>query len=91
MQIIITNWGLDSGCWGLLEFLELFIAYSDDENPVFELVEVIVLVDKSITGAFEFEAFKLMLVAPVAAVAVVVDVGDGELDEALYGNGAAGV
>ena len=40
-----------------------------------------VFVDKSITGAF----VALLLLAGATAV---VDVGEGELDEALYGKGA---
>lgn len=65
--------------------------YSADENPEFELVEVIVFVDRSMIGAFEFGMLLLLLllVEPVAAEAVV-DVGEGELDEALYGKGAKG-
>jgi hypothetical protein len=46
-----ANCGLDSACWGLREFLALFIAYSAEENPEFELVDVMVFVDKSIIGA----------------------------------------
>jgi hypothetical protein len=57
----------------------LFNTYSDEENPVFELVDVIVLVDRSIIGAFELV---LLLTAP-AAETVVVNVGDGELDDVL--------
>jgi hypothetical protein len=75
----LANWGLDSGCWGLLELRVLFNTYSDEENPVFELVDVIVLVDRSIIGAFELV---LLLTAP-AAETVVVNVGDGELDDVL--------
>lgn len=66
----------------------LFKVYSDEENPEFELVEVIVFVDKSIIGAFEFVMLLLLLAEPVTDVAAVVDVGDGELVDALYGNGA---
>lgn len=66
--------GLDSACWGLREFRELFSAYSADEKPVFELVEVMVFVDRSMIGAFG-------LLAVVAAADV--DVGEGELDDAL--------
>lgn len=40
------------------------------------------------TGAFGLTAFMLLLTAPGAVGADVVDVGDGELDDALYGNGA---
>lgn len=70
----------------------LFKVYSDEENPEFELVEVIVFVDKSIIGAFEFVMLLLLLAEPVTAVAVVVDVGEGELvDALLYGNGAEGI
>lgn len=82
----LASCGLDSACCGLREFL-VFKAYSDEENPVFELVDVIVFVDRSIMGAFEFGMLLLLLAAPVAADADVVDVGDGELDDALYGNG----
>lgn len=60
----------------------LFSTYSDDENPEFELVEVIVLVDRSIIGAFELGLLLLLLTAP-AAETVVVNVGDGELDDVL--------
>lgn len=66
----------------------LLIAYSDETNPEFELVEVIVFVDKSMIGPFKFVAFTVMLDVPVAAEGVVVDVGEGELDDALYGNEA---
>ena len=59
----------------------LLSAYSVVENPVFELVDVMVFVDKSMIGAFVM----LLLLLTIAAVAVV-DVGDGELDDALYGN-----
>lgn len=51
-----------------------------------ELVDVIVFVDKSITGAFDVIEFILGLDDPITTVAEVVDVGDGELDVALYGN-----
>lgn len=64
----------------------LFKVYSDEENPEFELVEVIVFVDKSMTGAFGFVMLLLLLVEPVTAEAVDVDVGEGELADALYGN-----
>lgn len=64
--------GLDSACWGLREFL--LRAYSADEKPVFELVEVMVFVERSMIGAFG-------LLAVVAATDV--DVGEGELDDAL--------
>lgn len=88
----LANCGLDSaGCWGLLEFLVLFKVYSDEENPEFELVEVIVFVDKSIIGAFELVMLLLLLTEPVTAIAAVVDVGEGELVDALYGNGAEGI
>lgn len=61
--------------------------YSADEKPEFELVEVIVFVDRSIIGAFEFGMLLLLFEDPVAAEAVV-EVGEGELDDALYGKGA---
>lgn len=64
----------------------LFKVYSDEENPEFELVEVIVFVDKSMIGAFELVILLLLFVEPVTAEAVVVDVGEGELVDALYGN-----
>lgn len=85
----LANCGLDSAgcCCGLLEFLVLLIEYSDDENPEFELVEVIVFVDKSITGAFEL-VMLLLFAEPVTTDAVDVEVGEGELDDVLYGKGA---
>lgn len=58
--------------------------YSLDENPAEGLVDVMLLVDKSITGALEgvpplvLTAFEL----PVTIV-VVVEVGDGEPDDVL--------
>lgn len=83
----LASWGLDSACWGLREFLVLLREYSADENPEFELVEVIVFVERSMIGAFEFGMLLLLFEAPVAADAVV-EVGEGELDDALYGKGA---
>lgn len=64
----------------------LFKVYSDEENPEFELVEVIVLVDKSMIGAFAFVMLLLLFVEPFTAEAVVVEVGEGELVDVLYGN-----
>lgn len=60
----------------------LLSEYSAEEKAAFELVEVIVFVDKSMTGAFEFGMLLLLFVEPVAADAVV-DVGEGELEDAL--------
>lgn len=54
-------------------------------NPELELVDVIVFVDKSMTGAFDVIVFILEFDDPMTTVAVV-EVGDGELDVALYGN-----
>lgn len=65
----------------------LLIEYSDVEKPEFELVEVIVFVDKSITGAFEL-VMLLLFAEPVTTDAVDVEVGEGELDDVLYGKGA---
>lgn len=81
----LASCGLGSACCGLLEFL-LFSEYSEDENPVFELVDVIVFVERSTIGAFVFVRLP-PFAEPVAAVADV-DVGEGELDDALYGKGA---
>lgn len=66
----------------------LLSEYSADENPEFELVEVIVFVDRSMTGAFELGMLLLLLLLDPVAAEAVVDVGEGELDDALYASGA---
>jgi hypothetical protein len=58
----------------------LFSTYSDDGKPEFELVDVIVLVDRSMIGAL---ALGLVLLTAPAAETDVVNVGDGELDDVL--------
>lgn len=56
--------------------------YSLDEKPAEGLVDVMVDVDKSITGAFDGVPLLAAFELPVTIV-VVVDVGEGELDDVL--------
>jgi len=49
------------------------------------LVDVMLLVDKSMIGAFVYVPFVALDDPLTTFVAVDVDVGDGELDDTLYG------
>lgn len=52
-------------------------------KPVDGLVDVMLLVDKSITGAFDGVPVLLAVFELPVTMVVVVEVGDGELDDVL--------